>query len=466
MRTTLTPIVALGLVVSVSGSAAASTRAGQELPPWGIVASPNLGPHDNTLKAIHGLEADDLWAVGEYNPGVPPTESGRRTLIQHWDGAQWSIVPSPNPTWPGLDFATLEDVVALSATEAWAFGYSQDFSSLRLNTLIMRWDGAQWEMVRTPNPAGTNQPNQLFGITAESPGSLWAVGMKGLFPDESPIILHRTTQGWAVVANDCTSPQTLGYRGLNAVLAIGPNDVWAAGDAALCHYDGQSWTVVPSPQPKPVFSEIAYPLLGLAATGPNDVWAVGARITKFGDLIEWSTLIEHWDGSQWTAHYLPGEFMSGVVALASDDVYAMGTDGALPLILHYDGAAWSKVPAPQPPGLGGRLAGAVALGADQVWSVGQSFESDGDARTFVIRSPNTTGGNVSGGTGVAGAVVSWFGPENGSIEADVSGAYVAVDLLPGDYFFTAQYSSCTPASAQVTVAAGATVMKDLIIDCQ
>jgi hypothetical protein len=456
--------LAVLLVAGLPGRAAIAGSPG-DLPPWGVVPSPNEGPHDNTLKAIAGLGANDLWAVGEYNPGIPPTESGRRTLIQHWDGTQWSIVASPNPTWPGMDFATLEDVVALSPNEAWAVGWSEDFGSPRLNTLIMRWDGAQWEMVRTPNPIGINQPNQLFGIAAESANSFWAVGMTGLFPDQEPLILHRTGQGWKVVPNNCKSDQTLGNQGLQAVLSIAPNDVWAAGDSTLCHYDGQTWTVVPSPQPRPQFNEIAYPLFGLAATGPNDVWAVGARIQNFGGPPEWSTLIEHWDGSEWTAFYLPGEFMSGVAAVAPDDVWAVGTSGAFPLILRYDGTGWSVVPAPPPAGLASRLADVLALGADNLWAVGQDFESDGDARTLVVHAPNTTGGNVAGDTGVSGAVVSWFGPESGSMETDVFGNYVAVDLLAGDYFFTAQHGGCAPASAQVTVMVGTTVTQDLIIDC-
>jgi hypothetical protein len=426
------------------------------------VPSPDQGRLDNVLKGIDGTAADDIWVVGEYNPGLPPTATGRRTLIEHWDGTQWSIVPSPNPLWPGMDFATLEDVVALSPTKAWAVGYSQDFSSLRLNTLIMKWDGSQWMMVRTPNPAGVDQPHRLFGVAAESANSLWAVGMTGLYPDQSPLILHSTGVGWTVVPNECASTQTLGDKGLNAVLAVGPKDVWAAGDAALCHYDGQGWTLVPSPQPRPEFQEIAYPLLGLSATGPNDVWAVGARIINNGQFLDWHTLIEHWDGSAWTAFYLPGEFMSGAAAVAPDDAWAVGTDGALPLILHWDGAAWTPAPAPE---LAGRLTAVRALGAGNLWAVGRSFDSMGIGHNLVLHAPNTTGGNVQGGTGVSGAVVSWFGPENGSTETAVDGSYVAVDLVAGTYFMTAQYGACTPASAQVTVVAGTTVMQDLIIQC-
>jgi len=457
------PIVVLLAAAVPPGMAAAGT---EDLPPWGVVATPNQGNLDNALKAIAGAAENDLWAVGEYNPGIPPTATGRRTLIEHWDGSQWTIVSSPNPSWPGMDYATLESVVALSPTSAWAVGYSEDFSTLRLNTLILHWDGSQWTIVPSPNPAGLNQPNQLFAVTGESAHDLWAVGMSGLYPDEAPLILRRGADPrWRVVPNDCSSPQTLGYKGLNAVFSIASNDVWAAGDAALCHWDGQDWSVVPSPQPRPEYLEIAYPLLDLSGTGPNDVWAVGARIIDNGQYLAWSTLIEHWDGTGWTAFYLPGEFMSGVAAVAPDDVWAVGTDGALPLILHYDGGSWSVVPAPQPPGLGGRMADALSLGEQNVWAVGQSFESDGDSRTFAIHAPNTTGGSVWGNTGVSGAVVSWFGPESGSIQTGVGGDYAAVDLAPGDYFFTAQYGGCAPASAQVTVPVGMTVMEDLIIDC-
>jgi hypothetical protein len=453
--------IVAALVVSVAAVAAVPVSAA-ELPPWGVVASPDQGSLHNTLKGIAGVAPDDLWAVGEYNPGVPPTVTGRRTLIEHWDGGQWSIVPSPNPMWPGMDFATLEDVVALSPTNAWAVGYSQDFSSFKLNTLIMRWTGTQWRIVRSPNPAGLDQPNRLFAIAAESPTSLWAVGMLGIFPDQSPLVLHWTGSGWKNVPTNCASSQTFGDKGLNAVLAIGPGDVWAAGDAALCHYDGQGWTLVPSPQPRPEFNEIAYPLLGLSATGPDDVWAVGARIIKTGDLIDWHTLIEHWDGTAWTAFYLPGEFMSGTAATAPNDAWAVGTDGALPMILHWDGATWSPAPAPE---LAGRLAAMLSLGAGNLWAVGRSFDSMGIWHNLVLHAPNTTGGNVQGGTGAAGAVVSWFGPENGSTETAVDGSYAAVDLVAGTYFFTAQLGGCTPASAQVTVVAGTTVMQDLIIQC-
>lgn len=64
---------------------------------WGIVESPNQGTRDNALLGLAINTPDDIWAVGEWNPGVPPTATGRRTLIEHWDGESWRVIPSPNP---------------------------------------------------------------------------------------------------------------------------------------------------------------------------------------------------------------------------------------------------------------------------------------------------------------------------------------------------------------------------------
>ena len=56
----------------------------------------------------------DAWAVGAANVG-----GVYQTLIEHWNGRAWSVVPSPNPsaTQQGLD-----SVSVLSARDAWAVG--------------------------------------------------------------------------------------------------------------------------------------------------------------------------------------------------------------------------------------------------------------------------------------------------------------------------------------------------------
>src|SRR5438105_3935499 len=59
-------------------------------PVWSVVSSPNSGTA-NGLHGVAAVSANDVWAVGEYNPGP-----GSRTLTLHWDGTSWSVIPSPN----------------------------------------------------------------------------------------------------------------------------------------------------------------------------------------------------------------------------------------------------------------------------------------------------------------------------------------------------------------------------------
>src|SRR4029079_7017725 len=82
---------------------------------WSIVPSPNVGTQSNYLQGIAGSAANDLWAVGYYQTG-----GQFRTLMEHWDGTAWTVVPSPNP---GGNDNRLFGVVALSAGDAWAAGY-------------------------------------------------------------------------------------------------------------------------------------------------------------------------------------------------------------------------------------------------------------------------------------------------------------------------------------------------------
>src|SRR5439155_14727954 len=126
---------------------------------------------------------------------------------------------------------------------------------------------------------------------------------------------------WTKVSNGCG----VGLRGIDALSA---SDVWVVGSSTTCHFDGTSWHVVPSPQPRSQYSEIAYSLEDVSALAPNDVWASGTRTIEQGESLFTYPLVEHWDGTAWTATYgLPAQSLDGIHALAPNDVYTVGTDG-------------------------------------------------------------------------------------------------------------------------------------------
>jgi hypothetical protein len=58
----------------------------------------------------------DAWAVG-----IPYTNTGTKSLIEHWDGTTWTRVPTPNPN----SDSYLSAVAATSPANAWAVGSGQ-----------------------------------------------------------------------------------------------------------------------------------------------------------------------------------------------------------------------------------------------------------------------------------------------------------------------------------------------------
>jgi hypothetical protein len=244
------------------------------------------------------------------------------------------------------------------------------------------------------------------------------------------------------------------------VHAVSATDVWAVGPNTTCHFDGNGWTVVPSPQPRGAFSELEYSLRDVSATGPNDVWASGYRVIESGEYVEYASLVEHWDGTAWTRMTIvPGHQLLGIEALASNDVWAVGTDAIRGVVAHFGGHGWDLVPSPTP-GNSGVLTDVGVQSSDHLWAVGTSL-----GKSLVLEAPSRFEGTVTGQTGVAFATVSWLGPESGSVETDSGGAFAAPGLAAGTYQFIATNPGCTPAQATVTVVAGGTFAKDLPIEC-
>src|SRR5581483_9325691 len=129
--------------------------------------------------------------------GYFDTSSGgapNRTLVEHWDGTHWSVVPSPNRS---SIRNVLNGVAVAAAGSVWAVGYagltqppagsgsavassgrvqaagSAGLASMQNTTLTEHWDGTRWSIV--PSPSGGTEPN-FDAVVAISPSNVWAVG--------------------------------------------------------------------------------------------------------------------------------------------------------------------------------------------------------------------------------------------------------------------------------------------------
>ena len=333
---------------------------------WTGVQPPSPGT-GSTFNAVAVLSACDAWAVGSDS-----TSSADQTLIEHWDGAAWSVITSPSPG--GTD-DELQGVRAASPNSIWAVGFTT--SGGRRKTLIEHWDGAAWSVV-------TNAPTedgQLFGVRAVSPNDAWAVGFTG----SQSLILHWNGRAWSRVP----SPDPGGGAASNelfSVAAIARGDAWAVGDTLrgtgagltsttlILHWNGTAWKQVPSPAPRPGSG-----LSGVGVTLGGNAWAVGF----VGKLEQTSqTLTLHWDGHRWSrvASPNPGgagnvDFLSGVFIISAGNAWAVGSSftkgGSRSLVLHWNGTGWTHVPVPVV-GTQDQLNGVAASSAGNVWTVGSS----------------------------------------------------------------------------------------------
>ncbi len=265
----------------------------------------------------------------------------------------WEVIASPNPA--GSTFSVLHDISVIDPDDVWAVGsYLADYmGSSRMYTLAMHFDGQAWTIVPTPNP--------------------------------SP------------------SP-SLTYCGLEAVAAIAPDDVWAAGykndvghggiyvgtHMLVMHWDGASWEVVETPLP-PYYETIYQQVSGdnirdIVALGPDDIWFLGDWVDISTGLDQPRGLALHWDGESLTVSDTPfivgtpGTGLEAGAALAPDDIWAVGggsdgDDADLSMILHWDGESWTQVPGPTP-GYFSRLYDVIALAPNDVWATGDWFDGD------------------------------------------------------------------------------------------
>ena len=328
---------------------------------WKIVSSPNVGTgtHGNRLNAVAVVSANDVWAVG-----FSPHPSGtplyiRQTLIEHWDGSSWSVVPSPNPA--GKPDVVLNGVAAVSASDIWAVGHSGDPAFAPWQTLTEHWDGSNWSIIPSPSP-GTYNGNDLYAVAAVSTGDVWAVGWYQSGPtgqEGGALTMHWDGASWTVVPNPSRWP-------LYGVTAIASNDVWAVGEQSILHWNGTNWSTVSFPPPPGDSYQI---LKGISAASANDIWAVGYSQFAYFYGYRYYPLAYHWDGTRWSLVPNAGnidEYLFAVTAIAANDVWAVGDNGQTQ---HWNGANWSRVAAPYP-GLGGRFNGVAAASTRDVWAVG------------------------------------------------------------------------------------------------
>ena len=269
---------------------------------WTLVTTPYSGLGENALNGVSAVSTNDVWAVGYWQP-AKKTDAAFHTLTEHWDGTSWSVVPSPTVNNSGSN--TLTAVSAVGTNDVWAVGYYFDSKNIR-NTLIEHWDGTQWSIVPGVDPGGMS--DALLGVRAITSNNVWAVGYTSAGYGYDALIEHWDGSSWTqfAAAGDPSSAEDV-LAGIDAnsasdITAVGYHVIGSDYRTLVEHFDGTSWTVQPSVNG----ADGVVTVVRAVSVQPNDIWAAGFdyRVAT-GRYVEYT---ENWNGSTWTS--VPGAFSS------------------------------------------------------------------------------------------------------------------------------------------------------------
>jgi hypothetical protein len=292
-----------------------------------------VGLNENSLLGVSELPSGHAWAVGYYVNAAYQ----QQTLVEHYDGTLWSVVPSPSP---GSRQNIFYGVAAISDSDVWAVGTQKDASDV-FHTLTEHWDGTSWTVVPAIDAGASG--NQLYAVTAVSSASVYATGQQSGSTFPSQILTeHWNGRAWSVLStpNDATaSPLPLGIAGNDAALDV-------VGDIESSTAPYTTLVAAGAPGSLQILSTPSNgagenDLFAAATASDGSTWAVGWYINGSGTH---QTLVEHGVGGMWSLVASPNvgtgdNGLAGITAIPGGGLWAVGVSSSkgnfATLILHH-----------------------------------------------------------------------------------------------------------------------------------
>lgn len=381
--------------VSPMGAGVAGPAVTLDVDKWTVAPSAAIGTLDHNLASVSAASPSDAWAVGSF---LPPAGAGTvlQTLGEHFDGKRWTAYPLPDV---GLNINSLLSVSMLRSGEAWAVGYFVN-ANFKQKTLIEHFDGTTWSVVPSPSP-GARQ-NILYGVVARSSDDVWAVGGT----QDAGAVWHTLAEHWDGSRWSVVPTVDAGASGnLFYAVSLAPGSVVATGQfagtafpgkALVEEWDGDEWNVVPAPL-DPGGTDIP---LGITASG-SAVTLVGDRESSTAPYTSFAASGDA-DGVSLVATRNRGsgenDLFSATTA-GDGSTWAVGwfidpsTGLHKTLAEHGVNGTWSLVssPNPQPPAPGtpgdNGLASVTAIAGGGLWAVGDTTNVDGNAAPLIVFHP-------------------------------------------------------------------------------
>ena len=329
---------------------------------WSIDLSANpLNAANGQLTGIACPGATSCFAVGSDSPSGGPDYV---SLVERWNGSMWAVTPSPDPK---SAFQTLQSSIACpTSTKCLAVG-EWTTSAGPWTTYAGSWNGKSWVPDKIPNPSSSTQ-SDLLGVACASATSCFAVGSYVLSSGPNlgyhSLIEHWNGTRWSIVPSPTPTGSTgelwlygIACPGSTSCVAVGTYSNAAQVSKTLVErWDGSTWHLVTSPNPPEGPNNNDVQLNAVACASTTSCNAVGSYLFPHS-----KTLIEHWNGTEWSivpSPDVPGAYddlLHGIACVGAATCDAVGWSATASgtwttLVERWDGAQWSIVPSPNVPG--------------------------------------------------------------------------------------------------------------------
>ncbi len=273
--------------------------------------------------------------------------------IEQWNGTTWSIDSVPNPS-AAQSSSILGGVSCVNTAFCMAVGI--EGTSGADQTLVEEWNGAAWSVIPSANANDTDD-NDLSAVSCVSAVFCVASGEAS-----ATAVLNEQWNGttWSIMPSPSPAIDVgiVGLSCLSTSFCVGVGDSYngTIDQTYVEQWNGTRWSVVPSPDPVATNN---YDLDSVSCTSTNMCVAVGE---SFLGSTPSSDLAEQWNGSTWSAMPVPaattsfGDFLSTVDCFGPTSCVAGGgtdTDGShdhyLSQALTWSGSTWAGVSIPDPP---------------------------------------------------------------------------------------------------------------------
>jgi hypothetical protein len=315
--------------------------------PWAIQPTSKTA---GFLEDVSCVSATDCTAVGY---------SGQWAIAQRWNGSEWVEQAVSKPA--DAASTTLTGISCTSGSACTAVGYYVNASSKRV-TLAERWDGSEWKVQSTENPSGSTVV-QLADVSCASASECVAVGSYFSSEGERTLIERFNGTSWKIETSKNGSASdnrlmSVSCPSLSFCMAAGfyYESSVSAWLPLTESWSGGAWTQRTAAKPAGSTHSWFY---GVSCTSPTACTAVGDWMINAQTVSEY-TLAERWNGSAWVTQTTPNPEstsldIADVSCTTSSACTAVGSfwggsSVERPMAMAWDGASWAMQFPPVPAG--------------------------------------------------------------------------------------------------------------------